>query len=130
MSESPARPLPARPDLESERKRAKQLLREARRGAPEAIARVAAQNRSLAGTPPEAIKLADAQLTIAREYGFRSWPLLVRCYESSERQRISRIPRSDRPSSIDFHEKSVSALLAEHRDRRFQAAATLGTFVP
>ncbi|HEY1549620.1 MAG TPA: ankyrin repeat domain-containing protein, partial [Kofleriaceae bacterium] len=60
-------------DLEQQRKRAKELLRAQRRGdaaATERIARVLREPR----TP---FKLADAQLVIAREAGFASWPRLV-----------------------------------------------------
>ena len=129
MSGSVVRPLPARPDLESEKKRAKQLLREVRRGDAEALARVATQNRALVGAAPDTVKLADAHLTIAREYGFRSWPLLVRYYESFARQQRSDI-RSDRGQGIKSYEGWVRTLLAEHRDRRFWAASLIESFVP
>jgi ankyrin repeat protein len=55
-----ARRLPERPSLEQLRKRAKELARNA--------------------SGP--MKLADAQLAIAREYGFPSWPKLVHHVES------------------------------------------------
>ena len=76
MSGTVVRPLPALPSLEFERKQAKQLLREVRSGDPDALTRIRAQNRGLASAPPAEVRLADAQLAIAREYGFRSWPLL------------------------------------------------------
>jgi hypothetical protein len=64
-------------NLEQQKKRAKELLRAVRAGNPEAVARLAAQcvrpssHRPVSGTP--AWKLADAQLTIARELRFSSW---------------------------------------------------------
>lgn len=73
------RDLPDRPSLEQLRKEAKDLLRAARAGEPTAVARVDAVTR----TAPEAARLlAHAQLALAREYGFPSWPQLVRHVES------------------------------------------------
>jgi hypothetical protein len=62
--------LPARPSLDSLRKQAKKLARDAAAGNGEAIARVHAQ------LPRRALPLSnrDAQLVIAREYGFAGWP--------------------------------------------------------
>ena len=57
MSESSSS-LPARPSIEQLRKRAKERLADLRAVNPSA-------------------KLADAQFTLAREYGFDSWPKLV-----------------------------------------------------
>jgi hypothetical protein len=69
MSDTHAvRPLPPIPNLEFERKEAKKLLRRLRAGDPQA-------------------QLADAQLLIAREYGFASWPKLVRYFTDAERLR-------------------------------------------
>jgi hypothetical protein len=66
---SAARDLPARPSLDSLRKQAKKLAREVAAGNGEAIARVHAQ------LPRAALPLSnrDAQLVIAREYGFAGW---------------------------------------------------------
>ena len=70
--------LPARPSLEQLRKRAKELLRSARAGDPTAAGRFrAADPRWSAGADPKDAILADAQLVIAREHGFRSWAALV-----------------------------------------------------
>ena len=57
MSDTPSR-LPARPSLEQLRKQAKERLKALRTGDPGAM-------------------LADAQLALAREHGFDSWPMLV-----------------------------------------------------
>jgi ankyrin repeat protein len=54
-------------NLEQLRKQAKELVRAARAGDPEALARL--------GDLP--VKLASAQLVLAREHGFRSWPALA-----------------------------------------------------
>ena len=63
-------PLPARPSLEMQRKLAKRLLRDAWSGDADAIARVLAFHPGR--VDPDAMKLHDAQLVIARGYGFSS----------------------------------------------------------
>ncbi len=70
---SAARELPARPSLDSLRKQAKRLARDAAAGNGEAIARVHAQ------LPRAKLPLSnrDAQLVIAREYGFAGWSALT-----------------------------------------------------
>ena len=64
--------LPAAPSLEQLRKQAKDLLRAHRAGDPDAAARVAAHHPH----PDEPLKLAGAQLVIAREHRLPSWPRL------------------------------------------------------
>ena len=64
--------LPASPSLEQLRRQAKDLLRAHRAGDEAARARVAAQHPR----PDEPLKLSGAQLVIAREHGFPSWPRL------------------------------------------------------
>jgi Ankyrin repeats (3 copies) len=70
---SAVRDLPDRPSLNSLRKQAKKLARDAAAGNGEAIARIHAQ------LPRRALPLSnrDAQLVIAREYGFAGWPDLT-----------------------------------------------------
>jgi ankyrin repeat protein len=68
----PAVPLPAAPSLEQLRKRARDLQRAHRAGDPAARARVAAHQAST----DEPLKLSAAQLVVAREHGFQSWPRL------------------------------------------------------
>src|SRR5688500_6041561 len=76
---APRRSLPERPSLEQLRKQAKDLLRDARNGDATALARSCAVGRP---SPGASLTLADAQLVVAREYGFASWPRLVRHVES------------------------------------------------
>ena len=73
-------PLPARPSLEQQQKLAKRLLREVWAGDADAIARVRAFLPGIAD--PDAVKLHDAQLAIARGYGFDSWAAMKRKIES------------------------------------------------
>jgi ankyrin repeat protein len=69
-------PAPVPSNLEQQRKLAKDLVRAARAGDQEALARIHAV-RSDAGAPSRPLRLADAQLAVAREAGFDSWPRLV-----------------------------------------------------
>ena len=65
------KPIPARPNLEFDRKQAKALLDAAKTGQPEARSRFEAHHPC--GLPAEP-RMADALLVVAREYGLRSWP--------------------------------------------------------
>src|SRR5262249_53043541 len=66
------RPLPPNPNLDKQRKLAKALARDYWRGKPEAIERVHALHPN--SPAPEDFVLSDAQLVIARGYGFTGWP--------------------------------------------------------
>lgn len=63
-----SRTLPSRPNLEQQKKLAKDLLAGFRRGDAEALARVRA-----ALPDKKTIRLADAQYVLAREYGLANW---------------------------------------------------------
>ena len=67
---------PVLTSLEQQRKLAKDLIRAARSGDAASLARLHAV-RSDAATTLRPLKLADAQLAVARERGFESWPKLV-----------------------------------------------------
>ena len=60
--------LPDRPNLDQLRRQARELLRAAADGEPSAVARVRAFS--------ERVSLSSAQLAVAREHGFASWPAL------------------------------------------------------
>jgi hypothetical protein len=60
--------LPGRPNLDQLRRQARELLRAATDGEPAARARIRAFS--------DRVSLSAAQLTVAREYGFASWPAL------------------------------------------------------
>src|SRR6185503_18619376 len=77
----PSRTLPARPSLTQLRTQARELQRDHRAGKPSAAARIAAHHPRLKGRAPDEVlahpfALADAQLVLAREYGFESWAAL------------------------------------------------------
>ncbi len=70
-----AEPLPARPNLEHQRKRARALLKAARAEDREALQRFRAARPNAKDEPPK-LSLQAAQFVIAREYGFASWTKL------------------------------------------------------
>jgi ankyrin repeat protein len=72
-----ARPLPPRPSEEQYKKQAKDLVKACRAGDHEALRRLndqPAYDESTARVTASTCRLADAQFTVAREYGFKSWP--------------------------------------------------------
>lgn len=101
------RALPSRPNLEFERKRAKQRLREMRADDP-------------------AVLLADAQHTIAREYGFSSWPRLVRYFTDAAKP-SSKFGLTKSPELLQQH---VQSLLDAQRAGKMRAARELAAYVP
>jgi hypothetical protein len=80
------RPLPANPNLDKQRKLAKALARDYWRGTAGAIDRV----RALHPKPPvpNDFLLSDAQLVIARGYGFTNWAELKRKINSLTRSPV------------------------------------------
>ena len=82
----PEKQLPASPDLNQYKKQAKELARACRAGHPDALGRMRKHHpetgilrlrsgqASGQGTEGQSLKLADAQLVLAREHGFASWP--------------------------------------------------------
>lgn len=77
--------LPPQPSLEQLRRQAKDLIRSFRAGEISAKERIASQIKKLAGEIESNrghASLSSAQLTIAREYGFESWPKLKFFIES------------------------------------------------
>jgi ankyrin repeat protein len=69
----PTRTLTDRPHLDQLKRQAKELLDGFGHGVPEAIAEVRAHYRD---ADPATFALHDAQLVLARAYGFESWPKL------------------------------------------------------
>ena len=122
---SALRPLPPRPSLEFERKEAKALLRLLRSADPDAVVRARARHSALPPAPNE-IRLADAQLIIAREYGFASWPKLVRYF--GEVDRLRHMNRG--VHSRSHHEAMAQTLVVEHRQRRVWTWRALASYVP
>ena len=107
---SQARDLPARPSLDSLRKQAKRLARDVAAGNGEAIARVHAQ------LPRAKLPLTnrDAQLVIAREYGFVGWHELT---AEVQKRLGNAIEWAASQAKIAIHDQDhdrLRALLAEY----------------
>jgi ankyrin repeat protein len=119
---SSRRTLPARANLEQQRKLAKELLASFRANESEAIARVRAQ------LPDKTrIVLADAQFVLAREYGFANWRGLVdriAALENESRPPIDRFKAAVR----DGDARSVRELLKKHTDVRAAINAPIFDF--
>ena len=127
-SPSDVRALPARPNLEFERKQAKKLLAQLRRGNREALDRVHAKLKESHDTKPAEFKLADAQFTIAREYGFTSWPRLVEYFDTLARHELS--GARDRHQPQTHHEAWARTLMVEHAEKRAWTVQFLTAYVP
>ena len=95
--------LPVQTNLEQLRRQAKDLLRAAKAGDADARARIAAVGDRLA--------LASAQLALAREYGFASWPRLKR---EVERREILTGRDLDRLGQMLSDEPELAKIKMEH----------------
>ena len=93
-------------DLERYRKDAKALVRAARQGDADAIARA----RSILGSrADDRFQLSDAQHVVAVEHGYRSWPDLREAAAKAPRERpVARIGLHP----LSFYEERASALEA------------------
>ncbi len=105
-------PLPARPNLEMQQKRAKDLARAAWAGEPHALRRI----QALHPKPPSAadLSLADAQLVIARGYGFESWTAMRRKIESLAHTPVEQFCIALDEQDVD----RLRELLAKHSEVR------------
>jgi Ankyrin repeats (3 copies)/Ankyrin repeat len=133
----PTRQLPNNPNLDRLRGQAKTLLRQARAGEAKALATVAEFHPH---APPQ-LALSDAQLVLARQYGFPSWPRLrdhveaVRYYSRSPHSQpigtggsgpdeFLRLACLNYGQDDDTRMEAARRMLAEHPDL---SAATIHT---
>src|SRR3984957_19823069 len=102
--------LPARPSLESLRKQAKKLARGVVAGDRSAIARARAQ------LPQAELPLSqrDAQLVLAREYGFPGWKDLVKEVKQRAGRGLERAVSEARRIIHDNDIEGLRQLLAEY----------------
>jgi hypothetical protein len=128
----PTESFPSRPDLDQLRRRAKDLAKAARQGEPAALARVADYRR-----PGAPITLALAQLALAREYGFASWPRLREAVEASAEATSQRVSAFLLASVQGYFEPGTSALLGRsgclttiRRSRRTTSVPPLSSASP
>jgi ankyrin repeat protein len=105
------RSLPDRPDLQQYKKQAKDLLKSVRAGDPDALRRM----REHHARELDRIVLADAQLVLAREHGFDSWPKFVREIESRLGERSpSAIWKAAERAVEDGDATTLERLLRDH----------------
>lgn len=116
-------------NLDQQRKLAKDLLRSAREGDPAALARIRAV-RSDAANPSRSLTLADAQLTIAREGGFASWPKLVADLQQRDIEafrdavRNGDVPRTERLLASTHVRARINDPMFDFGQRAAHVAAT------
>ncbi len=128
---TPIRPsLPSRPDLNQLRKQAKELLRAHRSHDPQVARRIRSHHPLFAasgGGDSIPFRLNDAQLVIARELGFASWPRLKRHVELHAATRGERIEALIRGLCSDQWREAAQALAMEpelaHQDLPLALAA-------
>jgi hypothetical protein len=107
-----SRGIPARPHLDIPKREARLLLKECRERIPAALDRLRqhpkyeyADSATLSGIN---LRLSDAQLVVAREYGLPSWAELKRRFEANPHMRALEVAiRAD-------DREGVTALLREH----------------
>jgi len=104
------RPLPPNPNLDKQRKLAKTLARDYWRGKRDAIERVHALHPK--PPAPHDFVLSDAQLVIARGYGFTGWPHMRRKIESLTKSPVELFKAAVEAGDIDH----VRQLLQSHPD--------------
>jgi hypothetical protein len=111
--------LPERPDLGQLKKKAKELLADARAGRPGALERIGAENAS-------EIALHDAQRAVAREHGFPSWAKLKFHLGTANAEAAEAVLVQ---AALGGDPERVAALLADKPalgTRSIHAAAALG----
>jgi ankyrin repeat protein len=122
-------PLPARPDLDQLRRRAKELRDAARRGDAAALTRFSAHHPAGRADAARAdgVSLAAAQLVIAREAGFASWPALKAAVDADVASR--RRESAFLTASVEARARRTAEMLGTDPGlaaRNVYAAAVLG----
>ena len=111
------RPLPGKPDLDKQKKLAKALMRDYCGGEAEAVACVVALHPK--PPAPAEFKLSDAQLVVARTYGFASWPKLKRKIDALTKTPADLFIDAVRSGDTD----AVRGLIAKHPDLKAEINA-------
>lgn len=119
MSTNPPKNLPAKPDIEQYKKKTKDLVKDWKSGDESARQRVRKYHPRFAG-PVETVQrgarflLSDAQLVIAREQGFESWPKLIDSIKSANRESKDSIWKAAEKAVIEGDAATLDRLLDEH----------------
>ena len=115
-SHLPTRTLAERPDFEQLKRQAKELLQAFKDGDPSAAAEVHGHYRD---ADPAAFALHEAQLVIARAYGFDSWPKLKAFVDGAT---VRRLTEAVKAGNID----AVGALLRARPELARMSVDNLG----
>jgi ankyrin repeat protein len=99
-----SRPLPARPDVEHLKNQAKELLQAMRAGDADAVARFRPFASELKSREP---RLTDAQLIVAREYGFASWTKLTLHVESLSEDPFAALVAAVRSNNLSSAKRAL-----------------------
>jgi ankyrin repeat protein len=120
----PSRVLPASPSLEQQKKQARELLRAAQAAESSALRRFREHHPRFDGSG--SLALADAQLVMAREYGFASWPKLKAFIDQVVR------PGPTRPYVLDgvWYDQRARGLVEMHRGALPNALAQIRAWHP
>ena len=117
---TPTRRLPASPNLEHLRKQARDLQQAHQAGQAEAFKRIRAHLPKLVAASDADIAAAafsrtSAQLVVAREYGFASWPLLVQAVHAQKSS-----PESMKSAIEQGDAAAITGMLRQNPDLRDQ----------
>ena len=123
MSSAFRRTLPARPDLEQQKKQAKELLRAFRAGDATRSPACAPSCRTSARST-----LADAQFVLAREYGFANWRELKEHIEQRAAERRAADRAVQAAPFSDGDAMRCARCSSEHADVRAQLNAPIFAF--
>lgn len=121
------KPVPSHPNLQQYRKQAKDLVKAHYSAAPDAIERIRAFHPALLGFSPQEIadrpfQLTAAQLVVAREHGFESWPKFKSHIEALNFKRRSLLIND--PSAV-FLEAACIPMGGWHASGTLEAAQAL-----
>jgi ankyrin repeat protein len=117
----PAQELPARPNLDQYKKRAKELVKAAKAGDARAFALMREHHPRLKKASDNELRrakfaLADAQLIVARWHGFESWQKFAKHVETITSESSSRIWTRAEKALVDGDVATLDAMLARHGD--------------
>lgn len=111
----PSRSLPERANLDQQKKQARELLRAAQAHDPAALQRFRAHHPRFGGRSDRELgdtmfALHDAQLALAREYGFPNWAALKQEIEGRRLARQTRVFVTD----VSYHDDRAAGLVSAH----------------
>jgi ankyrin repeat protein len=126
------KPVPSHPNLEQYRKQAKDLVKAHRSTAPDALERIRTHHPAFARSSPQEVatsplQLTAAQLVIAREHGFESWPKFKSHIEALNFKRKALLAND--PSAV-FLEAACIPMGEWHSSGTLEAAQVLLTQRP